>query len=146
MAKTEETLRIRPMEPGDLDAILQIDRKISGSRRAITYGINEVIGGQFDLSFVSESGDEIIGFIMASVRYVPESVTEACVIQILGVDPDYWRRGIASTLIKELLNTARSKEIKMVRIMVDQQDKQLHSLFEYMGFQRGRLIDYSMEV
>ena len=148
MSGKEERMKIRPMEPEDIEAILTIDRKISGVKRALTYKdlFTGLTGGQIDLSFVAETNGQVIGFILALLTYVPERVTEACVIQILGVDPDHWRQGIATKLIQVLSDEARSKGIKMIRVMVDQQDNQLQSLFEHIGFQRGRLIDYSKAV
>jgi ribosomal protein S18 acetylase RimI-like enzyme len=148
MKGKEEKVLIRSMEPGDIDAVLAIDRKLIGLRRSITYGINEVIGGQFDFSFVSEINGEIIGFVLASVIYFyePEMVTDACVIQVVGVDPDYWRKGIATKLIQTLLNASRSKGIKKVRVMVDKNDKQLSSFFQRIGFRHGRFISYSIDV
>lgn len=146
MTNKEEEVRIRSMEPGDLDAILVIDRKITGLKRAITYGINELIGGQFELSFVSEVNGEIIGFVLASVSYAPDTDSEVCIIQTIGVDPDYWRKGIASKLIQALLNATSSKRIKMARVMVDQDDKQLCGFFKHSGFENSHIITLNLNL
>ena len=142
---TEDKLRIRPMEPEDITVVLEIDRKISGVRRAITYTdlITGDLGGVLDLSFVAEVGGQVAGFILARHAYVGEPVVEAGLIQILGVDPDYWRQGIASKLVNALLEQCRSKGLKTVRIMVNERDSQLQAFFAGMGFRRGHLIDYT---
>lgn len=146
MAKKETQVKIRCMEPEDIDGILAVDRKISGSQRAITYRdlIREALGGQMDVSFVAEAENQVIGFVLAYLTYVREQVTEACMIQILGVDPNYWRQGIATKLVEAQLEECRKKGIKQVRVMVEERDDQLQGFFKGLGFNRGRYIDYSM--
>ena len=145
LERRESKIRIRPMEPEDIDSVLAIDRKISGVRRAVTYTdlITGDLGGVLDLSFVAEVDGQVAGFILARRAYVGEPVTEVGLIQILGVDPDYWRQGIASKLVNALLDTCQSKRLNAVRIMVNQRDSQLQRFFAHMGFHRGQLIDYT---
>ena len=101
MAGPEVKVKIRPMEPEDISGILMVDRKISGVQRAITYRdlVREALGGQIDMSSMAEIGDQFVGFVMAYLTYVREQVSEACVIQIFGVDPQYQRQGIATKLV-----------------------------------------------
>ncbi len=138
-------VKIRPMEPEDIDGILEVDRKISGVKRATTYRdlVQEVLGGEVDMSFVAEVDNQFVGFVLAYLTYVREQVSEACVIQIFGVDPKYQRQGIASKLIQALIDRCRSKNIKLVRVMLEERDSELQSLFKRLGFDRGHYIDYS---
>jgi ribosomal protein S18 acetylase RimI-like enzyme len=133
------------MEHEDIDSVLAIDRKITGVRRAVTYTdlITGDLGGVLALSVVAEVNGQVAGFILARRAYVGEPVTEAGLIQILGVDPDYWRQGIATKLVNALLDTCRSKKLSAVRIIIDERDSQLQGLFEHLGFRRGELIDYT---
>ena len=146
---TEETreskLRIRPMEHEDIDQVLAIDRKITGVRRAITYTdlITGDLGGLLDLSVVAEVNGMVAGFILARHAAVGEPLVEIGLIQILGVDPDYWRQGIAGKMVNALLERCQSKGLKTVRIIINERDSQLQDFFERMGFSRGQLIDYS---
>ncbi len=141
-------IKIRQMEPEDIDAIFEIDGRITGMERAFTYGdlINGYIGGQIGCSYVAEADGRVIGFVLAAIIYVPEQVSEACAIQVVGVDPDYRRKGIAGKLVRVLVEDCRTRGLRMVRIMVDQHDNQLQSLFESLEFRRGQLIDYSMNL
>jgi len=138
-------VRIRPMEPEDIDAVLAIDKKISGVRRAVTYTdlITGDLGGVLDLSFVAEVDGHIAGFILARRSYVGEPVAEVGLVQILGVDPDYGRQGIATKLVEALLESGQSENLKAVRIMIKERDSQLQAFFAHMGFKRGQLIDYT---
>ncbi len=143
--RKESKVRIRPMEPEDIDAVLAIDKKISGVRRAVTYTdlITGDLGGVLDLSFVAEADGHIAGFILARRAYVGEPVAEVGLVQILGVDPDYGRQGIATKLVEALLESVQSENLKAVRIMIKERDSQLQAFFAHMGFKRGQLIDYT---
>ena len=138
-------IRVRPMEPEDIDSVLAIDSKITGVRRAATY--TDLIIGDLgkipDLSFVAEVNGEVQGFILARRAYFGEPFTEVGLIQILGVEPDYWRQGIATQMVNALVETCQDKKLNAVRIMVDESDDQLQHLFQRLGFRRGKLIDYT---
>ena len=145
---TGSEARIRPMEPEDISSVLEIDRKISGTQRAVTYTdlITGDLGGVLDLSFVAEVGGQVVGFILARHAYIGEPVVEVGLVHILGVAPTYWRQGIATKLVNALRERCRSKGIKTLRIMVNERDSQLKGFFEHMGFRRGQLIDYTYPV
>jgi len=143
--RRESKIRVRPMEPEDIDSVLAIDSKITGVRRAATY--TDLIIGDLgkipDLSFVAEVNGEVQGFILARRAYFGEPFAEVGLIQILGVDPDHWRRGIATQMVNALVETCQSKKLNAVRIMADESDDQLQNLFQRLGFRRGKLIDYT---
>jgi ribosomal protein S18 acetylase RimI-like enzyme len=144
LERGEPKVRIRPMEHEDIDSILAIDGKITGVRRAVTYTelITGDLGGVLALSIVAEVDGMVRGFILARRAYVGEP-TEVGLVQILGVDPDYQRQGIATKMVNALLDTCRDKNLSAVRIMINERDSQLEGLFEHLGFRRGELIDYT---
>ena len=143
--RRENTIRVRSMEPEDIDSVLAIDRKITGVRRAATY--TDLIIGDLgkipDLSFVAEVNGEVQGFLLARRAYFGEPFTEVGLIQILGVDPDHWRQGIATQLVNALVEACQDKKLNAARIMVNENDSQLQNLFQRLGFRRGDLIDYT---
>ena len=67
-------------------------------------------------------------------------------IQVIGVDPNHRRKGIARKLIHRLVDDCRSRGLRLVRVMVDQHDNQLQGLFESLDFRRGQMIEYSMNL
>ena len=97
-----------------------------------------------NLSFVAEVNGQIRGFILGQVARVRESATEIGIIQMIGVHPDYQRRGIGSRLVRTLSDKYRSQGIKVMRIGVDYRDKSLLGLVEHAGFGVDRLVIYSM--
>jgi len=145
LERGEPKVRIRPMEHEDIDSVLTIDRKITGRRRAVTYTelITGDLGGVLALSLVAEVDGVVQGFVLARRIYVVTPPGEVGLIQILGVDPDYQRRGIATKLVNALLDTCRAKKLSAVRIMINARDSQLVGLFEHLGFRRGELVDYT---
>jgi len=136
------------MEPEDINGILDVDRKISGAQRAITYRdlVREALGGEVDVSFVAEIDNQFVGFVLAYLTYVREQISEACVIQIFGVDPKYQKQGVASKLIRALIEKCRTKKIKLIRVMLDERDGDLQGFFKRLGFDRGRYVDYSKTI
>ncbi|MBS3920193.1 MAG: GNAT family N-acetyltransferase [Deltaproteobacteria bacterium] len=138
-------MKIRPMEPEDINGILEVDRKISGMDRAVTYQdlVRKGLGGEVDVSFVAEVDNQLVGFLLAYLTYVREELSEACVIQIFGVDPAYQKRGTASKLIQALMEKCRAKKIKLIRVMLAERDGDLQGFFKRLGFEHGRYIEYS---
>jgi ribosomal protein S18 acetylase RimI-like enzyme len=145
LERGEPKIRIRPMEHEDIDSVLAIDRRITGVRRAVTYTelITGDLGGVLALSFVAEVDGVVQGFLLARRIYIVAPPSEVGLIQILGVDPDYQRQGIATKMVNALLDTCREKKLSAVRIMINERDSQLVGLFEHLGFRRGELIDYT---
>jgi GNAT superfamily N-acetyltransferase len=144
-ALDDSRLRIRPMEHEDIGDVLAIDRKITGVRRAMTYTdlITGDLGGLLAMSIVAEASGQVVGFILARHVVVGEPVEEVGLIQIMGVDTDYWRQGIATKMVDFLLKRCQSKGIRTVQTMVNEHDSQLRGFFEHSGFRPGQLIAYS---
>lgn len=172
MGNSELKTKVRSMTLEDLDVIFSIDRKIRASGKAITYAnltteriftidrkasrltrpvsyidlITGDVSGLLDLGLVAEVEGHVRGFILGRLAHVGEAATEVGMIIILGVHPDYSRKGIATQLVNAICEKYRSKGIKTVRIGIDQRDKDLESLFEHMGFSVGHLIDYAKNI
>jgi predicted N-acetyltransferase YhbS len=140
----EYQVKIRSMEPEDIGAIFEIDRRLTGIERAVTHAdlITGDLGHALDLSFVAEVANQVVGFLLARHAYIGEPVVEAGLIQGLGVDPDYSRQGIATKLLNSLLERCRSKGPKIVRVILSERDSQMEGFFSYMGFRRAQLIVY----
>ena len=148
---------IRPMEQGDIDAVLAIyskirDEKIPGVKRsrlsyrgAMTY--EEITstnpGGPLDLSLVAEADDKVIGFIWSGLAYVGIPVDEVGVIYMLIVDPDYQKQGVAQKLVEALSERCSTKGINTVRAVVNERHWELQNYFQKLGFSRTELVIYT---
>lgn len=169
MSKSEKELKIRSMTLEDLDAIFLIDRKIREKGKAITYAnlttqhiftidkkathqkrpigygdlITGDVAGLLEYGLVAEVEGHVRGFTLGRVAHIGEKAKEVGMILILGVHPDYWRKGIGRELINALCEKYRSQGIKSVHIGLDTRDKDLLAFFERLGFSGGCLVDYS---
>jgi ribosomal protein S18 acetylase RimI-like enzyme len=166
----QDKIEVRPIKLEDIDPILSVDRAIRAAGNVITYRsltaehilsagrgipsqespasyVRSLTGDAaplLNLSFVAELNGHVCGFILGQVARARESATEIGIIQMVGVDPDYQRRGIGSRLVRALSDKYRSQGIKVMRIGVDYRDKSLLGLVEHAGFGVDRLVIYSM--
>jgi ribosomal protein S18 acetylase RimI-like enzyme len=141
----KETVDIRRMARGDIDAVLAIDRKIGGGRGLITYRDMVAVdpGGAFDLSFVAEIDRQVVGFILARLTYVGVPFMEIALIHALAVDPGHQKHGIATKLVNALLSHCHSEGVSTVRAVLVERNTELRRFFERLGFHRSELINYT---
>src|SRR3990170_4278916 len=147
MAKVEGkrgSITVRPMADEDITAVLEIDRKITGKERAVTYRdlVDSYIGGDLGLSCVAESDGKVVGFVMGRLSYSEFPVVESGRIQIIGVDPDYWRRGIGTLLVQGFVDLCRRKGIGLAHMAVNTRDGDLQAFLQGIGFAKRQLVDF----
>jgi len=146
VAKVEKSgVSIRRVARSDIDAVLAIDRKISGEQGLVTYRdmVTADLGGPLDLSFVAEADGQVVGFIWCRLTYVGIPIIEVALTHMLVVDPDYQGQGIASKLINGLLDYCQAEEIETIRVVVEERNTRLQHFFERLGFRRSALINYT---
>jgi ribosomal protein S18 acetylase RimI-like enzyme len=133
-------LNIRPLTIGDLDAIVEIDRKVLGKPRQDFWKKRiEVVNPQYPLScLVAEWEGKVIGFIVGEVSGwefgVPDTIGW---ISTIGIDPTYQHQGIAKTLGEEFIKNLKAIGVSMVYTLVNWNDWDLLKFFRAMGFTRG---------
>ena len=160
---TEVEVSVRPMALRDLDDIFYIDERVRASGLAVTYTdlttehIFEMssdegwpekspskrkVASLVDLGFVAEVDGQVRGFILGRRIYLSERGIKVGEIIILGVHPDYGRKGIAAKLVASICQKFKTKGIRTVRIAIDLSDKDLRTFFEHSGFNSDRLLNY----
>ncbi len=133
-------LGIRPLTIWDLDAIVEIDRKVLGKvRRDFWRKKIELPNPRYPQSgLVAELEREVIGFIVGEVSGwefgIPETVGW---ISTIGVDPNYQHKGVARKLSQEFINNLKTKGVSVVYTLVNWSDWDLLKFFRAMGFTRG---------
>jgi ribosomal protein S18 acetylase RimI-like enzyme len=155
-------LKIRSLNEDDLDAVVEIDRKVLGKTRR-DYWRRKI--GYADIyprpALVAEIGGKVVGFILGYVSGwefgVPDTVGW---IDTIGVDPDYQNRGVGKTLFKNLIENFRhtgkeerpeAKESKIegvnvVYTLVRWNDWSLLRFFDEMGFRKGDMISLELHI
>jgi len=133
-------LTIRPLTIDDLDAIVEIDRKVLGKpRRDYWKNKIELPNPRYPLScLVAELEGKVVGFIVGEVSGwefgIPDTIGW---ISTIGVDPDYQHRGVARRLSQEFIKNLRAIGVTIVYTLVNWSDWDLLKFFRAMGFTRG---------
>lgn len=133
-------LVIRPLATGDLDAIVEIDRKVLGKERK-DYWKNkiELPNTRYPLScLVAEMDGKVIGVILGEVSGwefgVPDTIGW---VSTIGVDPAYQHRGVAERLTQDFVRNLKSIGVDVLYTLVTWNDWDLLKFFRAMGFSRG---------
>jgi len=133
-------LNIRPLTLGDVDAIVEIDRKVLGkARRDFWRKKIELPNTRYPFSgLAAELDGRVIGFILGEVSGfefgIPETVGW---ISTIGVDPDYQHKGVAKKLSQEFIKNLKGIGVSVVYTLVNWSDWDLLKFFRAMGFTRG---------
>ena len=133
-------LSMRPLTIGDLDAIVEIDRKVLGkTRRDFWKKKIDLPTPRYSLSgLVAELEGKVIGFILGEVSGwefgIPDTVGW---ISTIGIDPDYQHRGVARKLSQKFIKNLKAIGVNVVYTLVNWSDWDLLKFFHAMGFTRG---------
>jgi len=133
-------LTIRSFTSGDLEAIIEIDRKVLGKpRRDYWKKKIEYPNSRYPLScLVGEIEGKVVGVIVGEVSGwefgIPDTIGW---ISTIGVDPSYQHRGIARRLSEEFVRNLKAIGATIVYTLVNWNDWDLLTFFRGMGFTRG---------
>ncbi len=129
---------VRAMTPADLREIVRIDRGITGRDRTsyISGRLNEAMDDSaIRVSLAAKIDGAIVGFLMARADLGDFGRTEpVAVIDTLGVEPGYGRRGVGHALIAQLFANLGALRVERAETVVDATDLQLLGFFYSVGF------------
>jgi len=123
-------LRIRPAAPGDLDAVLAIERASFAdpwSRPAFAQSL-EGPAVRFD---VAVAGDGLAGYVVAWF------VADEGEVANLAVAPAHRRGGVAAALLDGVLADARARGVRSVFLEVRESNAAARALYARFGFREG---------
>ena len=132
-------VNIRPITIEDVDAIVEIDRKVIGKSRPDYWKKVVPENPQYPFSsLVAEFEGKVIGFVVGEVSGwefgVPDTIGW---LSIIGVDPDYQHQGVARRLSQEFVKNLKSIGVSVIYTLVNWNDWDLLKFFRAMGFTRG---------
>ncbi len=146
-ALARDRVPVRSLAETDLAGVTAIDRRLIGRERS------DYLRRKFDealkesgirVSLAAELDGHIVGFVMARVDFGEFGLTEPeAVIDTIGVDPDYARRGVASALLSQLLANLRSLRVDSVRTEVDWDLLELIAFLGRRGFRPSQRLAFS---
>ncbi len=144
-----QKIKIRKLKPDDLDAIVEIDFRVLGSRRPPYWKqkIEEMGDEKLSKSLVAELDGTVQGFIMGTVSGwefgVPNTIGW---VDTIGVNPDYQHKGLATFLFKSILEEFTKDGVENIYTLVKWEDWDLMSFFKANGFTRGDMINLEYKI
>lgn len=137
-ALARDRIPTRSMEAGDLDDIVEIDRRVTGRDRRAYY--ERVMAQVMDeagvrVSLVVERDGRVIGYVMARVDYGEFGRTEpVAVMDTIGIHPDFQHQEIGSALMSQLVANLAALMIERVRTVVPWENFALQGFLHRNGF------------
>lgn len=158
-------VKIRVLSENDLDAVVEIDKKVLGKERRAFWRRKVAYADVYPRpALVAELDEKVIGFIMGYVSGwefgVPDTVGW---IDTLGVDPAYQRRGVGKALFNALIenfkrsgrektsgvDTAENPPIEGVNVvytLANWNNWDLVKFYHAMGFKKGEMLNLKLEI
>jgi GNAT superfamily N-acetyltransferase len=136
--------QVRALEPGDFDAIVAIDEKLTGQTR------KEYWHTRFDIaalrppwmSSVAERDGRVVGFLFGWVGESEFGIAGPTGwIDLIGVDPAYRGRGVGRALVERFIDGGRElRAIRKVATLIDLAQADVREFFVRHGFAHGPMV------
>lgn len=129
---------VRSMQPGDLGDIVRIDRERTGRNRAayMASRLDETLADSaIRVSLAARLDGVLAGFLTARVDLGDFGRVEpVAVIDTVGVDPAFSRRGVGGALVSQLLLNLSALRVERVETVVAPRDFGLLGFLYGVGF------------
>jgi ribosomal protein S18 acetylase RimI-like enzyme len=145
----ESNIVVRPVRERDVEAIVHIDTKITGEKRAgLWRGIlaayvagegEQQDGLSPELCQVAEVDGKVVGFMVGDIQAWQFGMPRCGRIVTLGVHPDYRRRGLGTRLIEAMFDTFRKFRVPDIQCLVAPADP-LAEFFAAHGLESTSLV------
>ena len=149
-ATSRSVISVRPIELGDLDAIVRIDEKLSGQTRK-EYWLQRLELAALRppwMSLVAETDGRVVGFLLGWVGESEFGIAQSTGwVDLIGVDPPYRGRGIAQTLLQRFVDSGRElRAIEKVATLIDLGQADVREFFTRVGFHHGPMIQMERSI
>lgn len=144
MAADKEEVKIRRMDEADLPGINEVCRLLFDKERISTWP--QAYEAHWKnhrptLNFVAETNGEIIGFLVGGIRRARRMIPLIGWMDIMGVNPDYQRKGIGRRLVEAFAEEC-GRSSAAVSVNFKKNDKALKKFFGSLGFKEGDLVTF----
>ena len=133
-----ESVLIRRLRPSDLEAVINIDSKTTGTRRVeyfklkLEMAMNET---GVEVSLAAEIDELPVGFLIARVYYGDFGIAEAtAVLEVIGVHPDFRGRGVGNALLRHLTTNLLGLGVGKISTEVNWDDPRMMTFMQREGF------------
>jgi GNAT superfamily N-acetyltransferase len=139
----ERTL-VRALEPGDLDAVVAIDEKLTGQTRKDYWRTRFDIASLRPpwMSSVAELDGRVVGFLFGWVGESEFGIAGPTGwIDLVGVHPAYRGRGVARALVDRFTEGARQlRAVRKLATLIDLDQADVREFFVRQGFRHGPMV------
>lgn len=122
------SLTVEPMALADLDAVLAIERASFTAPWSRSAFVHELQQNRAARCWVARVGAELVGYLCLW------EVGPELHITNLAVHPGWRRRGVARTLLGDILEDARRRGLTMAFLEVRPTNHEARGLYEHFGF------------
>lgn len=140
---------VRAMRPTDLEAIVEIDKMVLGRERGEYWEMKTELAARRSAvaNLVAEAEGKVVGFILGEASFWEYGIPDTTgYIDTIGVNPQFQHRGVASTLLREMVDHLRKVGVARIYTYVNWRDGDLLSFFSKTGFQRGDMVNLELNV
>ncbi len=136
-----ESVGVRTMREGDLEAVVSIDELSSGRRRPQYFKLmfdRTVKQAAMQISLVAELDGRAVGFVIGSLFYGEYGILEPTAsIDVIGVIPEVRRQRVGASLMRQLRLHLGALGVTVIRTEVEWSDIDLLSFLKREGFSLG---------
>ena len=133
-----DSVLVRTMREGDLEAVVSIDAAATGRRRPRYFELmleRALKQAALQVSLSAEMEGQVVGFVIGSLYYGEFGVAEpSASIDAIGVDPRYRGQHVGKALMRQLRLNLGALRITTLRTEVAWDDFELLTFFKSEGF------------
>lgn len=134
------------MTSADLGPIVRIDSEVTGSNRAEYIGakLSEALDdAAIRVSLTARMDGTIVGFVMARADIGDFGRAEpVAVLDTIGVDPAYGRRGIGHALVSQLFADLAALQVDRVETVIAPEQRELLYFMQSIGFRPSQRLAF----
>ena len=138
---------IRTLKADDSDALVRVDRKITGDERTayLARHIEDALEeSAIRVSMVAEQDEQIIGFVMARVDSGDFGQTEpVAALDTIAIDPAFGGGGVGQALVGQLLGNLRALRVERIETQVERENFRLLGFLYRCGFEPSQHLAFS---
>ncbi|HEX6811767.1 MAG TPA: GNAT family N-acetyltransferase [Planctomycetota bacterium] len=138
MTLPHEAVTVRNLRPRDLDAVILLDSKITGRKRAEYFKVKlaqALSDTGIVVSLAAELDGQFVGFLLARVWYGEFGAMErTAVLDTIGVNPNVRGKGVGTALLRQLRQNLLGLGIHELHTEVAWRDTELLAFFQRTGF------------
>jgi ribosomal protein S18 acetylase RimI-like enzyme len=131
-------LTLRSLRPNDLPRLSEIESRIAGRPRRAFFEKRLAVATATPESFITCAaleGEKVVGYGFARLQEGEFGATRGvAVLDVIGVDPDFQRRGIGKAVISGIEQRMNKKGIETLRTQTVWTDHVMSGFFSSVGF------------